>query len=283
MKGLLYGKRSWWIAAAMTLFLLVAVSAVSPAHAVTMEKSSVTIASSQEKVKCDKGKIEKVDVGTKKLVSYEINGKNLTLYPLKAGTDVVTITGTDGTTATITVTVDAAYMRGILAGEVGIGNAWYGTKKLVITGEPVTTGKVVIGGKTYKFTIKAGTTKAVVKLAKVYPLNKAYKVTFNKYNVAYVKSGKLKSNTRMESTWVTGKKVYVKCFNLHKGDKVKVTFKKKTYTKKIKKNYDGKDKTVVIKLKKAPKFDSKLKVKIVNKSKKKLYLKKFQLSNFAYQ
>ena len=195
----------------------------------------------------------------------------------------MTITGTDGTTATITVTVDAAYMRGILAGEVGIGNAWYGTKKLVITGEPVTTGKVVIGGKTYKFTIKAGTTKAVVKLAKVYPLNKAYKVTFNKYNVAYVKSGKLKSNTRMESTWVTGKKVYVKCFNLHKGDKVKVTFKKKTYTKKIKKNYDGKDKTVVIKLKKAPKFDSKLKVKIVNKSKKKLYLKKFQLSNFVYQ
>ena len=251
-------------------------------HAITMEKSAVTIASPQEKIKCSEGKIEKFELSKNGIVEAEIQGKFLNLKPLAAGTVNVTVTGKDKSTAVIAVTVDAKYMKGILAKEIKVGHAWYGTKKIVVTAEPVTTGKVVIGGTTYKFAVKAGAKTATVKLKKVYPLNKAYKVYFTKYNVTVTKAGKLKSATRLDSAFVTGKKVELKCYNLHKGDKVKVTFKKKTYTKKIGKNYDGKQKTIVIKLKKAPKYNSKLKVKIINKDKKKLYLKTIQLSNFAY-
>ena len=93
---------------------------------------------------------------------------------------------------------------------------------------------------------------------------------------------KKKRSTYLSAAFITGKTVEAECWNLYKGDVVKLTFKGKTYTKKIKKNFKNKKKTLKFKLKKKPAFDAKMKVVITTKAKKTLYKKTIRFSNFAY-
>lgn len=174
-----------------------------------------------------------------------------------------------------------AELKNQLKDEVSLECNWYGSKKLEVYAEPETKGTITISGKTYKYDLQ-DKSKATIKLKKVYPLRTSIKLKANNYGVTITKSYKFKNETWLSSAFITGKKVEADCFNLHKGDVVKLTFKGKTYTKKITKNFDNRKKTVVFKLKKKPAFDAKMKVVIVNKSKKNLFKRSIRFSNFAY-
>lgn len=169
----------------------------------------------------------------------------------------------------------------------------YGSKKVRIS-----------GAKGTKYTIKSGSTKIAsgtfesyaektVKLPKVYKVGTTltYSVSYpytsggtsktltftNKFKInkqSYVSEARLKSK----------KKIKISLENVHKGDVFKLTYKGKTYTKKIKKNYpkDSGDYTFTIKLKKKMTKNSKFKVKITNKYKQTLLKSTIKLHNGSF-
>ena len=61
------------------------------------------------------------------------------------------------------------------------------------------------------------------------------------------------------------KKVKIYAYDVHKGDLIKVTYAGKTYTKKVTKDYNNKNFTYIIKMKKAMKNNKWIKFKATNK------------------
>ena len=99
----------------------------------------------------------------------------------------------------------------------------------------------------------------------------------------YKKTVKLASGTWVPKASGKKKKLTLTVSNPHKGDVVKVTYKGKTYSKKIKKDKDGKLYKVTFTLKKKLKKNSSFKVVILNKDKKKLDSENIKLTNWKYE
>ncbi len=216
---------------------------------------------------------------------------SMTINPVGVGTCDIIATDAKNNTATIHVTVKPSYISSNLKLTTSLDNTWYGSKKIVVWSEPGATGKLTIGKKTYKFTIPKSSDgtpmKKTVKLSKVYKLNTKIKCTVT------VKSNGTKVSAKISDkfgpgSWVMGakgkkKNLTLTIFNLHKGDVVKVKYKGKTYTKKIRKDKDNKNSKVTFKLKKKLTKNALFTVTINNKDKKKLDKEKLTLTNWKYE
>ena len=237
-------------------------------------------------------KIESVTCSDTSVVAIkEWDSSSFILTAKKVGSATVKVTGknlvdkdTDKwTPAEITydVVVEESFYQSVLKHYTWLDNAWYGTKKIEISTRDGATGTVKIGSDKYSF--KAPDGKAVVKLKKVYPLNTSVKATLNWRGVSATKSVKLYSATFPTGVKVVKKKnIKVEVYNVHKGDVVKVTYKGKTYSKKIKKDKDGMLSTVTVKSKKKLKKNATLKIKIVNAKKKTLDSQKIKLTGWEW-
>ena len=229
-----------------------------------------------------------------KVATASIDTFIMSINPVGVGECDVTAIDEDGNEATIHVTVKKKYIVKKIGHLTNIANVWYGTKKLSIQSALGASGKVVIGKDTYKFKIPekgeeeyysfAGTT---VKLNKVYKLNTKAKVSLtvksNGVNCTYTTKVKLASGTWVPKASGKKKKLTLTVSNPHKGDVVKVTYKGKTYSKKIKKDKDGKLYKVTFALKKKLKKNSSFKVVILNKDKKVLNKETLKLTNYKYE
>lgn len=204
------------------------------------------------------------------------------VYPVSPGETTITVTAVNDKTASVKVTVVEEYFVRQLKYRTYIENCWYGTKKLHIMTDAGATGSVKIDKNTYKFTADESG-DADIKLKKVYKLNTKIKITVTSgAYTASVNNYKFWAATTFDNVSASKHKVQMECFNLHKGDVVKVVYKGKTYKKKISKDYDNKTSKVTVKIGKTLKKNSTLKVSIVNKDKKTLTSTKFKLSDWKY-
>lgn len=176
------------------------------------------------------------------------------------------------------VTVTKDYMISRLKRQMFISDCWYGSKKLTVLSRPNTSGTLTVGKD--KFSVKFGSSgEKTIKLKKLYNLNT--KVSFKVTDGGYTATVNYKMSSNTESYEYKASKKYVKvtCFNLHKGDIIKVKYKNRTTTKKVKKNYNYKDKTYKIYTKRRLTKSAKFTVTIVNKKKKTLHKIKVKLEN----
>ena len=229
-----------------------------------------------------------------KVAKADIQTGSIDIKPVGVGECDVSAIDEDGNKTTIHVTVKKKYIVKKIGHLTNISNVWYGTKKLSIQSALGASGKVVIGKDTYKFKIPekgeeeyysfADTT---VKLKKVYKLNTKAKVTLtvksNGVKCTYKETVKLASGTWVPKASGKKKKLTLTVSNPHKGDVVKVTYKGKTFSKKIKKDQDGKLYKVTFTLKKKLKKSSSFIVVILNKDKKVLENETLKLTNYKYE
>ena len=203
------------------------------------------------------------------------------IWPLKAGTGTLVVTGMDDKTITVTITVKAEALQSQVQSKTYIRHCWYGTKKLIIESVEGASGTVKVGKDKYKFSVgSSGKTK--VKLDKVYPLNTTVKLKATCGEFEKKISEKLTSWTWIEYVKASKKKLALTLENVHKGDVVKVTYKGKTYTKKITKDKDDKEYKITINVKSKLTKKAKLTLKIVNKNKKTLFSEKAKLKNWEF-
>ena len=229
-----------------------------------------------------------------KVATANIQRWSIDIKPVGVGECDVSAIDEAGNKTTIHVTVKPRYIVKKIEHLTNISNVWYGTKKLTISSALGASGKVVIGKDTYKFKIpKKGEEEyhsfasTTVKLKKVYKLNAKATVSLtvksNGVKCTYKKKVKLASATWVPNASGKKKKLTLTVSNPHKGDVVKVTYKGKTYSKKIKKNKDGQLYKVTFALKKKLKKNSSFKVVILNKDKKALYKETLPLTNYRYE
>ena len=205
----------------------------------------------------------------------------LVIYPVKEGSTNIIVTGENDQVINVSVSVTASYYEKKLKDRTSFGCYWYGSKKLYIDSYPGAEGTIKISKDTYKFTIgESGSEK--IKLKKVYKLNTKIKATINYNGYTTTKSKYFFSGTDYEYVKASKHRAQINCFSLHKGDYVKVTYKGKTYKKKITKDYDAKNKTVTIKINNKLKSNSTITVKIVNKDKKTLLEDTVKLEKWKY-
>ena len=203
----------------------------------------------------------------------------LVVDPVGEGTAFITVTGTDSSTTKIKVVVSKNYFPNCLKNVSNVWYCWYGNKKLEVSSQPGAKCTLKIGKE--KHSLKIGKKGyATVKLKKVYKLGTKItcEFTHGKYSVKLKE--KVFSATGFDGVSASKKTVRVDCYELHKGDVVKLTYKGKTYTKKVKK---GKSySTVKFSLKSKVKKNSKMKIVIKNKFKQKLCSEKIKLDGWHY-
>lgn len=149
----------------------------------------------------------------------------IVVYPVNEGATTILVTGVNDTTATVQVTVDKSYFIQALKSRIHLENYWYGTKKISVGAPSGSKGNVKIGKTTYKFTVgKSGWAK--IKLKKVYKLNTKIKVTAT--HNGYTSTAYFRFFSGVSYDFVKASKHIVKMttVNLHKGDTVKVIYKR---------------------------------------------------------
>ena len=222
--------------------------------------------------------IKSCEVDDPSIISIVNHDTYVYVWPEKAGTTVLTLTGNDGKSIPVNVTVTEEAISGKVMFKTRITKCWYGTKKLKIESIEGTEGTVKVGKDTYEFTI-GNSGEKTIKLKKVYPLNT--KVIVTAVNGSFTKkiSTKLSSWTQVNSVKAYKKNIILRVFNVHKGDIVKVTYKGRTYSKKISTDKDGKECEITFKTRNSVSKTASLKLKIVNKSKKSLFGEKAKLKD----
>lgn len=204
----------------------------------------------------------------------------LVIDPVGVGTAFITVTGTDSSTTKLEVTVAEKYFSNCLKDRSNISYCWYGSKKLEVSSQPGTKCALKVGKEKHSFKI-GSKGYATVKLKKVYKIGTKVTCKFTKGKYSAKLKDKITSITWFEFVEAAKKTVKVGCIEVHKGDVVKLTYKGKTYTKKIKKNKSYY--TVKFSLKKKVKKNAKMKIAIKNKYKQKLYSEKITLNNWYYE
>ena len=204
-----------------------------------------------------------------KIVSIKVdsNGDYLRIRGLKAGTCKIKIRGIDGGPLdTINITVTDSYMSARLDAGSKLGHICYGLTKIKAKSWKKTAVTVKIGKDSYKATTNdAG--KATIALKKVYKMDTKVSVTFKKGDSKAKQTYLFENDTWMSKATAKKNTIKIKCYNLHKGDKVKIKYKKKVYSKKITKNYNHKYKVVTFKVKKKVKPNNTFVAVIYNKYK----------------
>ena len=229
-----------------------------------------------------------------KVATATIETGSITIHPVGVGECDVAAIDEDGNKTTIHVTVKEKYIVKKIEHLTNIADVWYGTKKLTIESALGASGKVVIGKDIYNFKIPEkgeeeyySFATTTVKLKKVYKLNAKATVSLtvesNGVKCTYTKKVKLASGTWVPKASGKKKELTLTVSNPHKGDAVKVTYKGKTYSKKIKKDKDGKLYKVTFALKEKLKKNSSFKVVILNKDKKVLDEETLKLTNYKYE
>ena len=176
----------------------------------------------------------------------------------------------------------------------------YGTTRLVINGPELidstcyTTYKLKVGKKVLKSGQLPASGTDKVKVPGTYKIGTKLSCTYTYHytqgeepkTISFTETYKIKKDSRVASAYLKKgkKKIEISLENVHKGDVFKLTYKGKTYTKKIKKNYPVSkgNCTFTIKLKKKMTNSSKFKVKITNKYKQTLQNKTIKLKKGKY-
>ena len=205
----------------------------------------------------------------------QIDENTIMVKPMGVGECTISISFKNGDTGNVKITVKKGFNTGYLKASTLLNNTVndrgrvaYGKKTIKIYSLPGTKGKVKIGKESHKYTVNSKG-KATVKLKKVYKLNTKLILTGKNTKLegspSFKKTYLIKSLTNVhEAESVGSKKVRVYVYNPHKGDKVKITYKGKSYTKKFDRR-SLKKKYLTFTLKnKIPKKDTKMKFKVVN-------------------
>ena len=218
----------------------------------------------------------KLDDDAKKIVTVDYDLDHITIYGKKEGTGKITVFGEDAHNDTVTVTVTKNYMNQKLGAQTSLKPApWYGTTKLKIGTWPNSDITCVIGADTYKVkSDKDGI--AFVSLKKMYKINTKIRYTVTNSGYSASKTWNFYNYTYIDKAAAKKKTVKVKFYNIHKGDVLKLKYGKKTYTKKVTKNYNNKYKVVAFRLKTRVKPKKTFTVKVSNKYKQPMYKVKFK-------
>lgn len=218
------------------------------------------------------------------IATVAVEGSRLDVFPKKTGTVYVTVTSKSHNTATVKVTITKNYFKGWLQDETEMSRCWYGTTKIKVFSLPGAYGKLKVGKKTYTVKKLGKTGSRVIKLKSPSKLKLLTPVVLTMKINGTSKTVKTKLYSQTDFDEVTGAKktIKVRTFNVHKGDLVKVKFKGKTYTKKLKKSFDDKSKTITFKVKKKVAKNASMTITILNKDKKKLRQRKIKLINGIY-
>lgn len=215
----------------------------------------------------------------------------VTIHPVGVGKCDAIATDAKGNKATIHVTVEKSFIAEKLKHYTSLHNTWYGTKGIKVESLLGATGKLKIGSKTYKFTIPQKgnyiTGEKRVKINKVFKLNSKVTCTVsvksNGTTVTATVKDKLNGVTAIDKAVAKKKTLTISMFNLHKGDTIKVKYKGRTYSKKIKKDKDDKYSKVKITLKKKMAKNGSFVVTVTNKDKKRFFKEKIKLTNWKYE
>ena len=213
-----------------------------------------------------------------------VNGSLLEVHPKKSGHAVITVTDETAHTATLDVTVTANYINKWLNEEIVVGSAVYGSSKLRVIAIPGAKGTVTVGKK--KYTVKAlpASGKRIIKLKSYTKIKLNTKVVLKLKYDGQSASYKTKMRSSTFLRFVRGRKKVIKTDieDLHKGDKIIVKYKGKTYTKKIKKNLLGKEKWFTFRTKHKVTKSASITVRVINKDKKTLEYRKCKLTDGIY-
>lgn len=214
----------------------------------------------------------------------KIRGALLEIYPKKAGQATIFVEGEVGSPDLLKVTITKDYIKQWLKEETVVGNAVYGSSKLRIISIPGAKGTVTVGKKKYTIKRVGESGKAVVKLknyAKIKLNTKVIlKLKYDGQSVTY--RTKMESTTRVVLVNGSKKKIKVLLEDTHKGDKIIVKYKGKTYTKKVTKNYLGNQKLFTFKTKNKVTKNASMSIKVLNKDKKSLFNDKIKLTDGIY-
>ena len=218
----------------------------------------------------DSCSITSVDLSeeAKKIVKVDFDSDHITVCGIGVGTCTFTVIGTGGSVE-VTVTITNNFMNEKLFASTEIYNNWYGTPKIGIKSMAGANIKMTIGGDTYTVKIP-DTGRVYIPLKKVYKPNTKIKVEISKAGGKATESDYIYSKTNIKKAAAKKKTIKVKFFDLHKGDVLKLKYSGKVYTKKVKKNYSGKNKVVAFKVKSKVKPKKKFSVKVTNKYKQSL-------------
>ena len=192
--------------------------------------------------------------------------------PVDAGKTFITIYGKGVSAKKVAITVTTDWEKDNLKENVRLYRDWYGTKKLEVFTFLKGTCSIKISGKTYKLNFTGNDDHSqIIKLKKRYALKTKIYLTFTAPSgTVFKKTYKIGSNTYLVALEGSGKKIKATIYNSHKGDIVKIKYKGKTYSKKIKKDYDQKSYTATFKVKKTVTKSASIKVEIKNAKKKTL-------------
>ena len=207
-----------------------------------------------------------------KIVKTEVHfrGEELYLYAMGVGETTVTVTGSAGTVIPVNVKVGVYAMEKTLKCWSDVFDLNYGDPKVTVSSIPGTRVKLKIGSHKYKDVItptsdEDATTRKKITMKMMYDVKTKVTATFSRDGAKVVKTFKFSSFTIPSEAEVSGKTFKLKCFNLHKGDKVKLTVAGRSYTRKVSKNYHEKNHMFKIRLKKKIKKNCPFKVAIKNK------------------
>ncbi len=189
----------------------------------------------------------------------------LKLTPKKVGTATVKVFDDFGNSVQIKVNVTKEYMQSLIEYECEYDDLVYGKTSYKGVGMPYSSIKLKIDGKTY--TAKADSNgKYTVKNIKICKIGTKFSVTYTSNGTSYTEKDSVEYNDPYLKYYLyyrnqTKFRGYVT--DVHKGDVLKVTIGKNTYTKTFTKYYSAYDYS--FKVKKNGNYGSKIKVRIVNK------------------
>lgn len=196
---------------------------------------------------------------------------------LKDGKCTVQVLGEQGHVCPVEIEVTKEYMDQKLYIQSKFGHICYGQTKLKVKSWPNTTVTLSVGSTDYSPVKTDEKGLVTIPLKKVYKMDTKFLVKLKNGKYAADLRGGFGNHTYLKKAAAKKYTIKVKCYNLHKGDIVKVKYKKKVYAKKITKNYHHKNKTVAFKVKKKVKAKNKFVVAIYDKYKKPHSKIKFQV------
>lgn len=197
---------------------------------------------------------------------YESYSDRVIIYPEGEGKTLVTITDVNGNQVDVPITVTKKCMDDKLLVASSL-NYSYGDNRFEISTWPKATGTVRIGNRTYSFTAD----KDGAYVSKKLPVKRVgtkvnCTVKSGKYTAKW--TSKIEANTHMPGAKKAASyKIKLYIWNSHKGDIIKLNYKGRTYTKKVKKNAPYRTKQYIFNVKKKVSKHAKIKVTIRNKFK----------------
>lgn len=190
---------------------------------------------------------------------------SILVKPLKAGSAVITATGTDGSKAAVRIRVKNSYFKRQLEDSIWFSEGLsYGSSRTTLYAMPGAKGTLVIGKDRYSVALNAkGRMK--IRFKRTYKLKTKVKLTLRLKGQTVTVKDRIRSDTFVRSVKGAKKKFTVDCFNLHRGDTVRITHRGRTYTKKIRKKMKRESGIVRFAVKKTVRKNGKFRVRILNR------------------